>query len=201
MGVESTLVRRNLEAAQLQFPTTTVSPEGELLTCEAVSAALTLRDGDTTTARSTFEWVFAKLNMHAEGANFCLERLADLDTGMYDAQATLRWPGVYLGFTMRTKNNLSLVKALRCLGQIVAVEGDQATALSLFQVALDQFTAMDVHSWRADCMVRIAKILAGRGEILEGKELLRSARPLFDRCMQKDKVMAADDQLVLLDTV
>jgi hypothetical protein len=116
-----------------------------------------------------------------------------------DAQATLQWAGVYVAWAVKTKNKLSLMKALRCLGQNVVVDGDEDAAFSLFQITLEQFKAMDVHSWRADCMVRIAGILIDRGEPVHGEKSLRSARPLFDRCEQKDKVAAVDSKLTALN--
>ncbi|KAJ7478237.1 hypothetical protein FB451DRAFT_1241663 [Mycena latifolia] len=135
-----------------------------------------------------FEPLFVKLRTRDEGATFCLERLADLDHGMHGVQHTLGWAGVYLASALKTKNKLSTMKALRCLGQIARAQGDDDTALCLLQVALDGFTFMDVHWWKADCMVRIAEISLGRGEIVEGRGLLESARALFERCSQADDV-------------
>jgi hypothetical protein len=173
MGTESAGVRQSLEAPRLQFTTTMWSPPGVLL-CDAVSATLFLQDGNTSTAWSMFETLFTRLWSRDEGAIFCLERLADPETRMYDndAQATLRCAGVYVPWVVKTKNKLSLIKALRCLGQNVIVDGDEDAAFSLFQITLEQFTAMDAHSWRADCMVRIAGILIDRSEPVHGGKLL-----------------------------
>ncbi|KAJ7254831.1 hypothetical protein C8J57DRAFT_1656907 [Mycena rebaudengoi] len=51
-----------------------------------------------------------------------------------------------------TDGGLHTMQAFRCLGQIVSAEGDDETTLSLFNIALDGFTFMDIHHWRADCM-------------------------------------------------
>lgn len=60
MGAESAGARQSLEAARLQFTTTMWSPPGVLL-CDAVSATLFLRDGNTSTAQSMFETLFTRL--------------------------------------------------------------------------------------------------------------------------------------------
>jgi hypothetical protein len=200
MGAESTLVRQNLDAARLQFTTAYGSPQAVLL-CDAALTNLQLRDGDTAAARSKFERLFVELRTRDEGATFCLERLADLDHGMYDTSTTLAWAGVYLASALKSKNKLAIMKALRCLGQIAVATGDETTGTSLFQVALRGFIAMEVHSWMADCMVRMADIHIGRGELLQGRELLESARPLFGRCMQNHKVSYVDAKLAALDSV
>ncbi|KAJ7690808.1 hypothetical protein B0H17DRAFT_1134079 [Mycena rosella] len=179
MGADPAAVRKNLDQARLQFTTTAPSPQAILL-CDAVHACLKLREGDPRAAREMFEPLFVKLRTRDEGAIFCLERLADSDHGMHDVQSTLRWAGVYLASALKTKNKLSIMKALRCLGQIAGAEGDDSTASSLFQVALDGFTFMDVHWWRADCMVRIGEISIGRGELSESRRLFESARVLFE---------------------
>ncbi|KAJ6566742.1 hypothetical protein B0H19DRAFT_713516 [Mycena capillaripes] len=199
MGADTALVRKNLDAARLQLTAASGSPQS-LLLCDAAAASLHLRDGDVDTARPMLERLFVKLRTRDEGATFCLERLADVDQGMYDIPTTLGWAGVYLGSALKTKNRLSIMKALRCLGQIVLAAGDETTASNLFQVALDGFTSMEVHSWMADCMVRLAEIHIRRGEILLAKQLLASARFLFGRCMQKQKVECVDAKLKALET-
>jgi tetratricopeptide (TPR) repeat protein len=109
-----------------------------------------------------------------------LEKLADLSTGMNDVTTTLQWTGIYLGLALKTKEAVPTMQALRCLGQIFFAQGDYETALSLFSLALDRFTIMDVHRWRADCMVRIADIWEQRGETRKSVVLWKAARPLFE---------------------
>jgi hypothetical protein len=88
----------------------------------------------------------------------------------------------------------------RCLGQIFLAEGDDETALRLFKVALDGFTFMDVHHWRADCMVRIADILNNRGEVMKAVELWKTARPLFERSSQMKDIAWIDAKLAEADS-
>ncbi|KAJ7448904.1 hypothetical protein FB451DRAFT_757703 [Mycena latifolia] len=197
MGADLAVVRKNLDMARLQFSTIVGSPQAVLL-CDAVDACLHLRKGDTCTARLMFETLFPKLRTRDEGATFCLERLANLDHGMYGVQSSLGWAGVYLSSALKTKNKLSIMKALRCLGQIAQAQGDEDSALNLFRVALDGFTFMDVHWWRADCMVRIGEISLGRGKLSEGRELFEFARVLFERCSQREDVARIDSKLSAL---
>jgi hypothetical protein len=84
------------------------------------------------------------------------------------------------------------MKAFCCLGQIFAQQEDSDTALSLFTVALDGYTFMDVHRWRADCMVRIGDIWNSRGEVLKAVGLWKAARPLFERSSQARDVAQID---------
>jgi ATP/maltotriose-dependent transcriptional regulator MalT len=92
------------------------------------------------------------------------------------------------------------MKAFHCLGPISAVQGYINTALSLFNVALDGFTFMDVHQWRADCMVRIADIWKRRGEVLRAVRLWKAARPFFERSSQARAVTRIDEKLVTVET-
>jgi hypothetical protein len=80
------------------------------------------------------------------------------------------------------------------------VEGDDETALSLFNVALDGFTFMGVHHWRADCMVQIADILVNRGEVMKAVGLWKAARPLFERSSQMKDVIQLDAKLAEVDS-
>ncbi|KAJ7233661.1 hypothetical protein C8J57DRAFT_1249764 [Mycena rebaudengoi] len=125
----------------------------------------------------------------------CLERLGDLSTGMNDILTTLRWTVIFLGQAVKCKDKRQTMQAFRCLGQLFAAKGDNETALSLFNVALDGFTLMDVHRWRADCMVRIADILNSHGEVMKAVELWQAARPLFKRSSQMKDVINIDAKL------
>ncbi|KAJ7234115.1 hypothetical protein C8J57DRAFT_1575548 [Mycena rebaudengoi] len=127
-------------------------------------------------------------------------RLGDLSTGMNDIPTTLRWAVILLGQVVKSKDKLQTTQAFRCLGQILAAEGDNKTALTLFTVALDGFTFMDVHRWRADCMVQIADILNNHGEAMKAVELWNAARPLFERSSQMKDMVNIDAKLAKVDS-
>jgi hypothetical protein len=67
-------------------------------------------------------------------------------------------------------------------------------------VALDGFTFMDVHQWRADCMVRIADIWNSHGEVLRAVRLWKAARPLFERSSQNKDIAQIDVKLAMVET-
>ncbi|KAJ7210100.1 hypothetical protein GGX14DRAFT_626418 [Mycena pura] len=143
-------VHINLDAAKPQYMAPMLA-----WTWDCVDAALMLREGDTVAARAALERVFMKSPNWVD-IRLCLERLANLDNGM-------------------SKDKLSTMKALKCLCQIAAAEGETSTAMSLLQVAFEGFTFMDVHQWKADCMMRMSKIYLASGDVLRAKELLEAA--------------------------
>ncbi|KAJ7253872.1 hypothetical protein C8J57DRAFT_1658920 [Mycena rebaudengoi] len=177
-GADSKIIRQNLHMA----------------------AELCLRDDALGTANALFEKCFVASQHLSELPLLCLERLGDLSTGMNDIQTTLRWTGIFLGLALNLKDKHQTMQAFRCLGQIFSVQGDNETALSLFNVALDGFTFMDVHRWRADCMVRIADILNDRGEVMKAVELWKTARPLFERSSQMKDIIKIDAKLAEVDS-
>jgi hypothetical protein len=93
---------------------------------------------------------------------------------------------------------LGLHKALQFLGDVFQAWGDQETAISLFAVALDGFTLMDVHRSRAECMVRLGDISKWNMDELKTAELWETARPLFERSSQKQQLAALDLKLASL---
>ncbi|KAJ7252955.1 hypothetical protein C8J57DRAFT_1519744 [Mycena rebaudengoi] len=114
---------------------------------------------------------------------------------MNDIQTTTQWTGIFLGLALKCKDKRHTMQAFRCLGQIFSAQGDDETALSLYMVALEGFTFMDVHHWGADCMVRMANILNGRGEVMKAVELWKTARPLFERSSQIMDITQIDAKL------
>jgi hypothetical protein len=123
------------------------------------------------------------------------EQLGDLSAGTNSISTTLRWGGVFLSLALKFKDKCQVMQAFRCLGQILSAHGDDETALCLFNVALDGFTFMDVHRWRADCMVRIGDIWNSRGEVVQAVGLWKAARPLFERSSQMKDIIKLDAKL------
>jgi ATP/maltotriose-dependent transcriptional regulator MalT len=115
-------------------------------------------------------------------------------------QPTLQWTGILLGLALKGNHKHQTMQAFRCLGLIFSAQGDYETALSLFNVALDGFTFMDVHRWRADCMVQIANILNNQGEVMKAVELWKAARPLFERSSQMKDITQIDEKLAEVDS-
>jgi tetratricopeptide (TPR) repeat protein len=171
------------------------------LIADHAAAELCLRDGPYGAAREMFEKCLAlSQDISTDMALRCLERLGDFSTRMNDIQTTLRWTGIFLGLALKCKDKRQTMHAFRCLGQIFSAEGDNGTALSLFNVALDGFTFIDVHRWRADCMVQIADILNTRGEVMKAVELWKAARPMFTRSSQLEDIIKIDARLAEVDS-
>jgi hypothetical protein len=165
------------------------------------TAELCLRDGALVTANAMFKKCFeSSRDISADLALQCLLRLGSLSTGMNDTSTTLQWAGVFLCMALKCMAKLQAMQAFHCLGQIFSAKGDNGTALSLFNVALDGFTIMEVHRWRADCMARIADIFNSHGEIMRAVELWKAARPLFERSLQIRDVTWIDSKLAEVDS-
>ncbi|KAJ7279520.1 hypothetical protein C8J57DRAFT_1221180 [Mycena rebaudengoi] len=168
-------------------------------TADFAAAELHLRDGAIGPVKAMFEKCLTS-SQEPQLVLLCLERLGDHSTGMNDVQTTLRWTGIFLGLALRCKEKHKTLQAFRFLGQIFSAQGDDETALSLFKVALDGFTFMDVHHSRADCMVRIADILNSRGEVMKAVELWKTARPLFEWSSQMKDIIKIDAKLAEVDS-
>ncbi|KAJ7252445.1 hypothetical protein C8J57DRAFT_1474117 [Mycena rebaudengoi] len=208
IGAESKNIRQNLDTAHVHLKALYGYYGRRMcLIADYTAAELCLRDGalETTnaygTAREMFKKCFAQSqDISTDLALVCLERLGDFSTGMSDIQATLRWAGIFLGLTLKCKDKHQTMQAFRCLGQIFSVQGDNETALSLFKVALDGFTFMDIHRWRADCMVRIGDILNNSGEVMKAVELWKAARPLLERSSRMKDILKIDGKLADVDS-
>jgi hypothetical protein len=93
------------------------------------------------------------------------------------------------------KDKLGVHKALLSLGDMFLALNDEDTATTLFIVALDGFTQMDVHRSRAECMLRLGDHAMEHDNVLKAVELWETARPLFDRSSQSKRVEHVDERL------
>ncbi|KAJ7203224.1 hypothetical protein C8J57DRAFT_1735354 [Mycena rebaudengoi] len=202
-GVDSKIIHQNLDITQSHLKAL-YGYFGRYLSLSAdlVTAELWLHDGAIGLANVMFEKCFVSaLDIsQQELVLLCAERLGDLSTGMNDIPTTLQWTGIFLGLTLKCKDKCQTMQAFRCLGQIFSAQGDDETALNLFNVALDGFTFMDVHRWRADCMVQIGDILNNCGEVIKAIELWKTARPLFERSSQMKDVIKIDTKIAEVDS-
>ncbi|CAK5282103.1 unnamed protein product [Mycena citricolor] len=116
-----------------------------------------------------------------------LRRLADgANWSSYDLHCTV----TYLALAATSRDRLALHQALMFLGDVMIHEhSDWETAGALFRVALDGFSAMDVHRAKGECLLRMS-------EIAEKKEKLwRVARECFERAKQDKMVQHLDSKL------
>ncbi|KAJ7648978.1 hypothetical protein DFH06DRAFT_1300232, partial [Mycena polygramma] len=141
------------------------------LTCDIVLADLTLREGD-----------------------MCLERLANVSHWNFSSE-TNSWATVSLAHASKFNVKPLFYKALLSLGQIFYRQADSNTATSLFKVALEGFTYMDIHCSRAECMLYLGDIAMGCGDLPKAVELWDTAKPLFGRAAQGKQVKNIDERL------
>ncbi|KAJ7257841.1 hypothetical protein C8J57DRAFT_1516717 [Mycena rebaudengoi] len=200
-GMDSEIVGQNLSACQLQIKKLHGYEQTFMgLIADIESSKLHIRDGNHVIGNALLVQSFVSSQAVAvDLAIVCLESLADLSSGMNNVETTTRWAGIFLALALKSKEMLTLMQAFRCMGQLFAAQADDETSLSVFNVALDGFTFMDIHRWRADCMVRIADILNTQGEVMKAIELWKAARPLFERSSQTKDIIRIDANLATVD--
>jgi tetratricopeptide (TPR) repeat protein len=161
--------------------------------CDSILAYLYLGEGAISTAEALFKTCLRAF-IRAELKSYCLEQLGN--TELWGASCQMSsWTTVYFAHSIKIKQKLGIYKALQFLGDIFLAQGDEVTAFSLFSVALEGFTYMDVHRSRAECMLRLGDISNGYGELLKAVELWDVARPLFERSSQTKQIEAIDKRI------
>jgi len=167
-----------------------------LLYCDLIQASLHSREGDFLTARALlqqslkFAWY-----AEAEAVSQCLEGLSDFLHRKAVDQTTFTSTVTFLVHSLKLKRQLEIKKALQFLGEICLEQGDDSTATSLFIVALDGFTRMDVHRSRAECMLRMGDISKLHNNFSKAAEFWTAARPLFERASQAGQIVVVDERL------
>jgi tetratricopeptide (TPR) repeat protein len=170
----------------------------EVTTCDMILADLYLREQNLQAAKTLFEQC-PKLSLrNSQIMTYCLERLGDASRwGTHDLGSS--WTTVFLVHSLRQKEKLGIHKALQFLGDMFLAQDDEHTAISLFTVALEGFTCMDVHRSRAECMLRLGDISKRHGDLLKAVELWETARPLFERSSQAKQIQHIDQRLACVN--
>ena len=75
------------------------------------------------------------------------------------------------------------------------------TAISLFTLALDAFTYMDVHCSRAECMLQLGNISKTNGDFDKAEEHWKLARPLFECASQQKNIALIDEKLLAIKSI
>jgi tetratricopeptide (TPR) repeat protein len=197
IGASAHDVRCNLEGAHILFQKMDYS--FGLVWCDTFRAALDLQQGNYSAARSLFQKCLSLAwGMEAEIVSYCLERLGAAQLWGPVDLVSFSWTVSFFVNSCKFKQKLELHKALQFLGDIFQAQGDQDTAVSLFTVALDGFTQLDVHCSRAECMVRLGDISNQNGDPLKAAKLWETARPLFERSSQRKQLDYLNIKLVSL---
>jgi tetratricopeptide (TPR) repeat protein len=165
----------------------------EITICDMVLAALHLREGAISTAKTLFKTCLRVCNLPAL-KSYCLERLGN--TGRWGAPGQMfTWTMVYFAHSIKFKEKLGIYKALQFLGDIFLSQVDEDTAVSLYIVALEGFTYMDVHHSRAERMLRLGDNSMAHGDLLKAVEFWEAAKPLFERTSQAKQVEDIGERL------
>ncbi|KAJ7779628.1 hypothetical protein B0H16DRAFT_1829680, partial [Mycena metata] len=191
MGVSKAEIQKKIDTSQATLKTT----QG-VIAGDATQADLNLREGDmsTTLFRKCLQLGWGT---YPEAVGYCLERLAHIDR--WEGFHSTLWPTVYLAHSLKVKEKLGIYKGLQFVGDVRLGGQDEVTATSLFTLALEGFTQMDVHRSRAECMIRLGDISNKRGDSLEALALWEQARPQFERSSQVKRIQDIDERLVGID--
>ncbi|KAJ7458104.1 hypothetical protein FB451DRAFT_1508459 [Mycena latifolia] len=168
--------------------------------CNIVLGQLHLREREILTAKDILQTCFkSSWGNDAQGVLLCMESLANIkgwpDSDFHWATG---WAFVYLGYAKKLGDRIALHQALQFIGDVFQAEGDSATSTTLFIVALEGFTWMDIHRSRAECMLRLGDMAKGQGDVLKAIELWKTARPLFERSSQLKQVTQIDEKLAAI---
>jgi hypothetical protein len=145
-------VRQNINIAGMLFRSLTF-PSG-LMLCDTIEATLELEESNLLVARSLFQKCLSSgWGQDHEAIAYCLGKQASGYHWNATDQISFPCTVTFLVHSIKYKQRLELHKALQFLGDVFRAKGDQQTAVSLFTVALDGFSWMDVHRSRAECMV------------------------------------------------
>jgi tetratricopeptide (TPR) repeat protein len=200
VGSSDSNVQGNLKTATLLFQSLNF-PTG-LLSCDTIRAALDIQQGNLPTARNIFQNCLSSAWGKDIGVlNYILETLGDVQRWCPFYQISFPSPVTFLAQSCKSKQRLEFHKALQFLGDVFLAQGDQDTASSLFTVALDGFTQMDVHRNRAECMLRLGDLARLSGDDLKAVDLWQTARVLFERSSQNKQVAHVEGKLVGLGHV
>jgi tetratricopeptide (TPR) repeat protein len=192
VGAPKDDVQRNCDRARKMLDTVG-NVEGVTM-CDVILSDLHLREGNSLAAKTILARCFKVTLEYSEMQTFCLERLGDTSRwgslhGMWSCTT------VFLVHSLKRKEKLGIYKALQFLGDLFLSQEDKHTAISLFTVALEGFTEMDVHRSRAECMLRFGDISMRHSDLLKAVEFWERARPLFEHSSQAKQVQHINERL------
>lgn len=183
-------VQSNIDEAKLMFRT--IGDSRSIPYCDAVQAILHLGEGDTLKAKTLLqESLRVCWGRNSPVVFLTLETLGNTSC-WGDPTFTAPWTTTFLAQSLKLKKKLELHKALQFLGEVYLFWGDEITATSLFTVALEGFTYMDVHQGRAECMLRLGDIYK---DSVTSISLWKEARSLFERSAQSKQIGNIDERL------
>ncbi|KAJ7744886.1 hypothetical protein B0H16DRAFT_1857083 [Mycena metata] len=190
MGVPYNIVKEKIDQSHAIFQKS--RSKMMITACEMIQADLNLREGDMSCS-TFFKCLKCSWGQYSEVVSYCLERLADITC--WSPHHDPSWSTVLLAYSFKAKEKLGIHKALQFIGDVHLMENDEVTAVSLFTVALEGFTHMDVHCSRAECMIRLGDIAKKNEDLLKALELWETAKPLFECSSQAKRVQDIDERV------
>ncbi|KAJ7446584.1 hypothetical protein FB451DRAFT_1148432 [Mycena latifolia] len=164
--------------------------------CDVMQATVDAKDGGLSGAIDLFRnCVISAWEKEPQVVTYCFEKLADTGPGRPVDQISYTWRVTFLVHSLRLKQKLEIHKALQFLGDMYLAQHDVDSAMSLFTVALEGFTQMDIHRSRGECMLRLGDISKLRGDPQKAVQLWKTARPLFERSSQAKQATGIDERL------
>ncbi|KAJ6481615.1 hypothetical protein DFH09DRAFT_1292368 [Mycena vulgaris] len=193
LGADANDMHKNIDTAESIFASMGYSCG--LTYCDLTRASVLAKERKLSEAQQLFrKCLIFGWGKDAQIISVCLERLADTaDWNVDDNLSTAAT--VFLVHSLKLRQSLEILRALQFLGDMYLMEGEQETAISLFTVALEGFTHMDVHRNRAECMLRLGDISEIQGDTTNARELWDAAKPLFERSSQKKEITDIDARL------
>jgi tetratricopeptide (TPR) repeat protein len=168
--------------------------------CDIVRAALYVQEDNLLAAMGLFKKCLQSAwGKNTDTVTYCLEKLASVQQWGPVHQMSFHCRATFLAHSVKSKQRLEIHKALQFLGDWFQVQGDQETATTLFTVALDGFTLMDVHRSKAECMVQLADISELNGDVHRAITLWETARPLLERSSQSKQLVQIEAKLTMHD--
>jgi tetratricopeptide (TPR) repeat protein len=195
IGVPKHDVQRNIELAQ--SISISMGHKSLAIWCDVTLAVLYLREQNLPPAKRLFEQSLNLAPEHGEIKSFCFEKLGNANSWGPD-ESISGWTTIFLVYSLKLRLKLQVYKALQFFGQVFLMKNDEDTAISMFTVALEGFTHMDVHHSRAECMLRLGDISNSHGDQLKAVKLWMTARPLFQRSSQVEEVQHVDERLACI---
>ncbi|KAF8144392.1 hypothetical protein K438DRAFT_2101925 [Mycena galopus ATCC 62051] len=187
-------IYHNFDIARAIWSETTM----EISLCDMLQGRIELLEGRFDSAKVKFQECLTSTRGYHDTRSFCFEQLANIQAWP-ENEWQYKWPITYLGYAHILKHKLALHKALLFLGDVFISNEDEETATSLYQVALEGFTYMDVHQSRAQCMLRLGDLANKNGRTSEAITFWKAAQPLFERSSQAKDMAQIDAKIATVE--
>ncbi|KAK7053510.1 NB-ARC domain-containing protein [Favolaschia claudopus] len=163
---------------------------------------LDILEGNIDDARSRFLCCLAESREYRPDIHsLSLAVISDSRHKLYDVTETFNWAVVSFAFVRKMDDVVGTWNALQRLADAVVDLADDETAFSLFQVALEGGTQIDIHLLRARCMIGIGDIMFRKGIYKQAQSMWKEACPLLVRSSQMEEVDAVNERLGNLQSI